>query len=272
MVINGVAYDVALEKACLMKKIATCSQCEKQGIFNTANKLLKLHLMDLWKKRESPFADKIPKYQAEIPQDDLGLPPGGPELRLCSFVDGCLVLARDVRQQFLTCPIRSPDWRKVLQEFDRTFGTPTSGAAPAPAPAAETSGSGPSAAASFDWARLFPGEPSDPAVFQQQFSGKIKGKFAFCPEVQCYIVAAEEPIDEQAPEIFRLYLEATSDYQIEKESQFLTYGAGTWLTESKADNFLETAHENHRGVLCEFKSSADRVVLEEWGGRGMNLT
>lgn len=235
-------------------------------MFNTSNKLLKLHLVDLWKKREHPFADKLPRYQAEAQQDEMLPTPQGPELRLCQVVDNVLVLARDIRQRFLTDPVRSPDWRRVLQEFDRVFSTPAN-----PGDVSAAAGGGQAASgtgeAPFDWKEVFPGEPSDAQQFQNQFSGKIKAKFSFCPELTCYIVQVEETSadEDQGLPVFRLYLEASQDYNLSKTDPFLTYGAGVWLTEQKADSFLETAPQNHRGVLCAFHSPRDLVVLEDWG-------
>lgn len=270
VVVNAILYDGALEKACLKKKISTCSQSEKQPIFTFASKLMKQHLLELWKQSDGPFTDKNPRYKAEIEQDELPKTPEGPTLSLCTMVDGVLVLPRDVRQEWMTDPVRSPEWRQLVQEFDRLFSTPAAAAANAAAASASptpAANAGSTSTTAVDWQRLF-GAPMSSESFQQTFADKIKGKFAWCPELNGYLVQPTEgggDDEDSGLPVYQLFLEATQDYKLDTNDAFLTYGAGAWLTDSKADQFLENAPSNHRGVLCAFHADSDLAILEEQG-------
>lgn len=110
------------------------------------------------------------------------------------------------------------------------------------------------------------------SAFQQEYAGKIKGKFAWCPELTAYLVEpTPQADDDDGMPLYQLFLEASQDYSLATTDAFLTYGAGAWLTDSKADQFLENAPVNHRGVLCEFRSDDVRVVLEEGRSFGLSL-
>ena len=264
VVCNAILYDSALEKACLARQIPTCSQSEKQAVFTAALKLMKQHLLDLWKQQGQPFLEKQPKYKAQIDDDALPSNPDGPSLTICRFVDGLLVLPRDARQEWLTDAVRSPEWRKILQEFDRHFSTAD---APEAAPSANGDGEAGSQPPVLDWQTAFPGEPATSQEFHERFESKIKGKFSWAPELTGYIV---QPVDDgpaddesQGLPIYHLYLEASQDYELKADEGFLTYGAGAWLTEAKAEQFLENAPSNHRAVQCEFTSDSAPVFLED---------
>ena len=68
--------------------------------------------------------DKIlPRYKRNA--DAELMPPAAekPELCLCQYVDNKLLLPTDVRQHFLSCPIFGLEWRKILSDFDRQWGS-----------------------------------------------------------------------------------------------------------------------------------------------------
>eukprot|EP00438_Fugacium_kawagutii_P036575 Skav211972 [mRNA] locus=scaffold1330:1253:3988:+ [translate_table: standard] len=262
VVVNAILYDGALEKVCLAKKIPICSQSEKQPIFTSATKLMKLHLLDFWKRGEEPFADRQPKYKSQIEEDQLPSHPDGPNLTLCRLVDGVLVLPRDCRQEWMTDAVRAPEWRRLVQEFDRHFSTPVDAAA-AVAQAVPNPEGGetaePAAQPLRDWKALF-GEPLETSAFKTQYANKIKGKFSWCPELTAHLVQpADDPEDGGLP-VLQLFLEASQDYNLScNDEAFLVYGAGSWLTDNKADQWLENAPENHRGVLLKFENDAALV-------------
>lgn len=275
VVVNAILYDTALEKACLDKKIPTCSQSDKQQVFTSATKLMKQHLLQLWKQHDGPFVEKTPKYKPEVGEDEIPRTPEGPAFSSCRLVDGVLVLPRDCRQEWMTDAVRAPEWRKIVQEFDRHFSTPAAAKAPPQARSesqpATAEGSGPASTPALDWQQLF-GPSLGASAFQQEYAGKIKGKFAWCPELTAYLVEpTPQADDDDGMPLYQLFLEASQDYSLATTDAFLTYGAGAWLTDSKADQFLENAPVNHRGVLCEFRSDDVRVVLEEGRSFGLSL-
>eukprot|EP00434_Breviolum_minutum_P019611 symbB.v1.2.017298.t1/scaffold1343.1/size124258/7 len=258
IVVNGSLYDGMLEKACLKLGIPTISQTDKPAAFSTALALSKTHLIELWKAREGPMADRLPRYKGDL--DDVNVPtaPEAPQLSLCTIVDNVLVLPRDVRTEFLTDPIRSAEWRKLLGEFDRTFAAGEQGsgevssAATAPVEAED---------AAFKWSDLFPEECKDAIAFHAKYQNNIKGKCAWCPELQVYIVDTSQENIEEHDKKPMLFIEAKETYEIATNEPFLTYGAGTWLMGSKADQWLKDQEgHKHKACLCAFKS--DQALVD----------
>lgn len=256
IVVNATAYDGCLERACIEMGLPCVSQSDKQANFVTSIKLTKNFLLDMWKNKEGAMAERLPRYKPEADLENMPAEPLEPELRLCTILDGCLCLPRDVRQEFLTDAVRSPEWRKMLQEFDRVFGTH---AEPEAAPV--TDGQAPVA---FDWQKAFPGEITDKDPWHVEFDGKVKGKFQWCPELMAYLVEceADQASEETVHKKFRLYVEALGDYTIAATDPALTYGAGSWLLEGKAEQFITDNPQGHKAVLCEFTSDTVPVLLE----------
>ncbi len=261
VVINGSLYDGMLEKACLKLGVPTISQTDRPAAFNTALALGKSHLIQLWKAREGPMADRLPRYKGELNEESVPTTPEAPQLSLCTIVDNVLVLPRDVRTEFLTDPIRAGEWRQLLGEFDRTFaasgqgsGQDSSQAASAP-PEAEDG--------AFKWSDLFPEECKEAAAFHTKYQNNIKGKCAWCPELQVYIVDTSQENTEEHDKKPMLFIEAKETYEIASNEPFLTYGAGTWLMDSKADQWLKDQEgHNHKACLCAFTSDQALVMLE----------
>lgn len=256
--VNGTLYDACVEKACLRLKHATVSQTDRPAPFQTGLNLMKNHLLDMWKGREGVMQERLPRYRPDLPEEEQPINAEAPELKLCTLIDECLVLPRDVRGEFLTDPVRAPEWRRILQEFDRTFG---SNAGPAPAP---TSDQNTESAEAFSWANAFTGEPSQAAEFHSKYDAHVKGKCAWCPELVAYIVD-ETPDNHEGPRNPpKFFVEAKDDYIIPSEP-ILVYGAGAWLMDARATQFLEDNRESgHRAVECRFITDEAAVVLEAW--------
>ena len=254
-------YDGCLEKVCISQNFPCVSQSEKQPHFVTALKHTKNHLLALWKGNQGVMTDKLPRYMAEPAAEILPSMPAEPSLAICSLIDGALCLPRNIRAEFLTDPVRGPEWKKILQEFDRTFGTEV---AAGDAGAGGNSGScdaGPAPTA-VDWATAFSNEPREKEEFHRVFGDKVQGKFSWCPELTAYIIDAGDTQNPEHPKKLRLYVEAMESYTINTEEAFLTYGAGGWLLEQRADTFLSENPNGHKGVICAFRSDSDPVVLE----------
>lgn len=264
MVVNAATFDGCLEKTCVKKGLPCVSQSEKQPHFVTSLKITKSFLLDLWKEHEGAMENALPRYVPEPNPEVLPSDPQEPSLKVCSLVDGCLCLPRNIRAEFLTDAIRGPEWRRMLQEFDRCFGT----AATPEEPKAVSEGDDGSAQekTSFDWPGAFD-EPQGAEEWHAKYDSLIFGKFTWCPELTAYIVKEgvdSSVADPDAPKKFKLFIEANEAYTLGATDPFLTYGAGAWLLDNKAEAFLsDNAEHGHKGVVCKFSSDLDPVVLEE---------
>ena len=210
---------------------------------------------------------KLPRYNPEPPAHELPSAPEEPSLKLCTLVDGCLVLPRDVRMEFLGDPIRSPEWRKVVQDFDRCFANAAPAGSDTAAASAEGAASG--VAPGFDWATHFADEPKAKNAWHEKYDAKVKGKCQWCPQLAAYLVDPGTPEGEQVK--YMLFIEAAEDYTIPVEDGFLLYGAGTWLLDSKADAYIEENPNGYKGVLCQFTSDTVPVTFEDRLGKNLSL-
>ena len=62
------------------------------------------------------------RYKKDVPADDMPKSPAAPELKLCQFSNGPLVIPTDIRKHFLNCPIYGPEWREIIVKFDKDWG------------------------------------------------------------------------------------------------------------------------------------------------------
>ena len=160
-----------------------------------------------------------------------------------------------MRSEWLADPVRAPQWRKMLLEFDRTFGTRPD-AAPVIQSGAEAETTG--RPVDLDWDQIFPGEPREAPAWHGAYDAKIKGKFQWCPELTGYLVG-------DADDVTKFFLEASENYELtgtESNEPLLTYGAGTWLQDAKVESYLDENPEG-KGLLCTFNSDCCSVMLEE---------
>ncbi|CAJ1348206.1 unnamed protein product [Effrenium voratum] len=241
LVVHGSLYDGCVEKVCLDMGLSSFSHTDDAKAFGTGTMLLKTHLMSLWKSRVAPMDRYLPRYKAEPESDALPSAPEQPKLKVCVFLDNCLSLPRDIRGLFLADPIRGPEWRKILQEFDRIFG---SGVAP-PGPADQAAGPGPASSAA-------PQAPFAGETFSEE---NVTTKFTFSPQLMMYVVNGE-----------KLFIEATEEVSLAANTMLLAYGAGSWLQDQRARSFLEE-NGGAKGVECAFKSDQVKVVLEDGLGQ-----
>lgn len=267
IIANCTQYDAFLERVCLKFGVPIVSQTDRQIVFQTATKLTKAKLLETWKANEAPLNKGVVKYKQEPEADTLPQDPESPNLKLCSLDDGVLILFWDVRSQFLTDPVRAGEWRRVLQEFDRCFGSVATenveaSAIANPDPEANSQNA--------DVVLELPTEAS--SEWHARCDSKIKAKFNWCPEITAYLVEKTGSGDENALEDYELHIEATTEYTIGNDEAFLTYGAGSWLQDAKVDQFVDSAPPNHRGVICSFTSDSDLVVLEAGKSRGFDFS
>eukprot|EP00435_Cladocopium_sp_Y103_P008064 s2865_g2.t1 len=256
VVVNGSLYDGCLEKACLKLGCATVSHTDRQIAFQTALGLTKNHLLELWRCKEGVMGDRLPKYKPQLDEDTVPTGPEAPTLKICTMDDETLNLPRAVRSEWLADPVRSPEWKKLLVEFDRTFASPTASdgsSEPVPVDTEPVVNAQP-----FDWAALFPDEPRDAAAFHAKYrnSGVFQSA-AWCPEVCLYVVDTSTETEAHKP---KLFVEGKNDYLLPSTEPILTYGAGQWLMDSKAETWLNDQDvDTHKGVMCEFGSDLVKV-------------
>lgn len=147
VILHGTFYDACVERACLDMGLTSVSHTADSKVFNAANKLIKQELLAQWKENRGAMQDVLPRFQenpnaAQIPQ-----PPAVPVFKLCVYADGALALPRDVRGTYLSDPVRAPEWRQLLQEFDRSYANGTSAQTGSTETGSET------VDAAFDWSQ-----------------------------------------------------------------------------------------------------------------------
>lgn len=150
---------------------------------------------------------------------------------------------------FLADPVRAPEWKDILRDFDRCYGV--AGSAPPQTAATETP------IPEVDWTSIFPDVP--------QFSeSKVKAKYAFAgvQGVTCYVVEPADYDGETGGALkYELWVAATCEATIPGTIPLLTYGAGSWLLDGKAETALRETPE--KVIAWKFNSCTAQVVLED---------
>ncbi|CAK9003618.1 unnamed protein product [Durusdinium trenchii] len=132
-----VAYELMgeLQETCFLGCSSEAVQASPV-VFNYAMTQIKDKLLEDWKAGRSLFAKVQPKYNP-TPEETVGTAKI-PTLKICNMVNGHLSIPQEMRQKWLNDPIRNPDWRVRLHNFDSVF-QPVSDANAAPRTAPTTS-------------------------------------------------------------------------------------------------------------------------------------
>lgn len=169
-----------------------------------------------------------------------------PELHICKVENHCLTIPSDIRARYIACPIRAPEWRILLQRFDKSWGVggreppvsrpSTQEPSPAQPPSAVADAGAPEGGDGDEglgdeipppsWDLIFMDEPKTSDAFQQKY-GAGAHKFAIDNNVAGIVV--------EGPKLFML---ASAEAEYETDVPILCFGAGVWLLDQKAERFL----------------------------------
>ena len=198
----------------------------------------------------------LPRYKKEAPQEELPTALTKPELSLCQMVDGKMILPKDIRQQFLACPVWGQEWREILTKFDRDWGCEVGDPVTPPPNQRMAALNTPSPMNPPVRQALPPTMPGEPTTIE-----KMKEKYGD--------VVAELPLGTTGvtlalvtgPALFMVAKEACTVSPM--DGPIISHGAGSWLTGEKADKY----ESNHPGsaIPCVFVDDLAKVVLEDWG-------
>ena len=192
----------------------------------------------------------LPRYKA-TPSDETPVAVSEPTFHVCSLENSKLTVPASVRSQWITDPIRAPEWRKLLTDFDRQWAEPQAAAQgtravqPAAATAAATSAATETGElpptetkAQFDWGSIFPDAASTKTDLDQKFGAALHS-FTVSAGLQGAIFEGPQ-----------LYLIATQDSEVNTTEPVFTYGAGSWLLDNKASTYLQARDIAHEHILC----------------------
>lgn len=183
----------------------------------------------------------LPRYKKELPTEEIPVANSRPNLTICQIMDSRLILPRDIRQQFLCCPIWGGEWRTILQQFDRDWGCQSEDSAPAVPVVIDEGGSSP----------FMPNEPNTLEKLKEKYGDPL-AEFPV-PENPAVMLLMTGPA---------LFLMAKESIVIKPSNgPVILHGAGTWLTNEKATKF-ESEHPG-KAVPCRFESDTNNVVLED---------
>lgn len=190
--------------------------------------------------------------------------PQKPELRICQLSDGRLIIPRDIRQAFLTCPVWGPEWRDLLKAFDADWGVAVPSGPSTPSPSGPVSQSNEKKEEVKDedgfWAKHFADSFKTLEALKAKFGSDLTEmagpeqavSFALVPGPALYIVGKEA-----------VQLKESAG------SPLVCHGAGTWLLGAKAEKYR--ADNPGRGIPCAWSSDEVLVVVEERGCCSLSL-
>ncbi|CAJ1408389.1 unnamed protein product [Effrenium voratum] len=228
-------YDGNLERVvCEMMSenqetfFACRSETSIPAVFKFSRTVVKDKLVQDWKFSRGIMSTVRPKYVEDPDPASLDAGPRAPPMKMCIFdaKSGQLTLPRDVREKWLGDPMRNPDWRVRLQNFDAVFNP----AQPSVTPAAE----------GVNLAQEVKKEDPQPAAASGQDSGmqtmsqeKFKEKF---PTTQASVTL---PVGSVTAHLVdgKVYIVSTTKIFIEGVSganpkALFLYAGGSWISDS----------------------------------------
>lgn len=207
-----------------------------------------------------------PRYKALPPAEDMPKPMERPTLKVCQIVNSKLVLPKDVRAMFLSCPVFGPDWRQLLTDFDKQWGnvsqpnepTPAQGGAglkqeqakvEAGAVAAVKKEAVSLAPPGFNWDSVFVG---DKTTYEDVKKHHGSEQCVELPTTIAGLVLVITP----GPCLYAVGKDACV---IETTAPIISHGAGAWLLGDKANKFI--TNSPGKGFLCHWTNDEVPVVL-----------
>lgn len=193
----------------------------------------------------------LPRYKREVPPEELPAAATSPELGICQMIDNRLVLPRDVRQQFLSCPIFGAEWRTLLQQFDRDWGVGNDELSTPPPRNRQNPDSTPLNPSPPATSAFMAGEPENKDKVVEKY-GEVVAELPL-PDTACSLLVMPGPV---------LFVAAKEACTLRPhDGPLILHGAGSWLTGEKADKY---EHDNpKKGVPCLFANDLAKVVLLE---------
>ena len=200
-----------------------------------------------------------PRYKAQPPAEDMPKEATKPQLKCCQIVDQKLVLPSDIRSQFISCPVFGPEWRSLLETFDKQWAAPLGESRQGPSPVkkeAQVKAEGGEAKVetkeeSLDWSKHFPGDALTYDDLKKKHGAEqlteLPGHLG-----ALLLVLAPGP---------SLYLVGKDAVALDCTSPLITHGPGTWLLGDKASKFM--TNNPGKEFLCQWKDDQVPVCVED---------
>lgn len=244
--VHTTAYCGSLERACLKEgiPILSISSSPVHHAFTSttvANKLIEDRVVSKvlvasqdWKTQTGLVGKCTPKYKPDF-VDETPMTIEKPDLFLCEVQDGRLCIPGDLRSRWVACPIRAPEWRQILTQFDKQWAVDVSEqpkkeekATPAPSQPATSPGTDGEEVKGFDWQEVFPEEPKSKEALESKYGA---GAHRFnVTDNNLVMVLVEGP---------KLFILALAESELDGREPILCYGAGTWLLDNKAESLVQ---------------------------------
>ncbi|CAK8992808.1 Uncharacterized protein SCF082_LOCUS3226, partial [Durusdinium trenchii] len=94
---------------------------------------IKDKLIEDWKSGSGCIGSWTPRFNPE-PDQSTNLQPQVPTMKVCKMENDVPVIPKEVRERWLNDPVRNPDWRVRLKNFDAVFAAPSDPGTSAPRP------------------------------------------------------------------------------------------------------------------------------------------
>ncbi|CAK9062831.1 Uncharacterized protein SCF082_LOCUS32651 [Durusdinium trenchii] len=247
VVVHPTTYDGCLELAALQLGHVASGTSWDETCYKTSKEVVKTHLLQ------------------EVRMEDLPRQVEPPTLHICQLADSRLILPRDIRQLFLQDVMHSPEWREILQKFDRDWGsaevqTPSSGPTVKPEVKSEVKSEEEIKSEPCDLSGQFQGSPKT--------LEKVKEKYGADNVVEMTAFSNTSLLLVPGPHLFIMAKESVDLKGL--GAPIIAHGAGVWLVGEKAKRF--EASNAGKGIPCKFTSDQAACVLEDDSGDGKVAT
>ena len=230
-VVHTTAYDGTLERACLKLEIPVMSVTDVMICYNYTLQSIMNFLLEEWKRGAGEIGKRLPKFQPEPGPAEQVPEVEQPTFSACTVVDGHLQIPQEIKNQWITDPIRATEWRKTLQDFDRKWGPHASETPQTPVPSTPATTSAPVEdqpdPSTTSWDDIYAGEPKSKQDLEAKYG---PGAHSFSVNNNVTGIIVEGP---------KLFLVGTAHAELDDQEGILFFGAGTWLLDTKATAFAE---------------------------------
>ena len=229
-------------------------QQETQSILAFTKKLVVSELVDGWKKKEGPLGGLSPVFEPS--PADLPAAAEAPNLKVCRLSeDNMLVLPLEVRERFLTDPIRGSRWREVLKAFDKAWSI----AAPPPLkPSTIKCEEDKDADPELSWNTIFTEEVRKRQELENKYQDVVATIDPDEPDPKFYVTIVKDG------DVHKIFVVAKKAVEIPSTDYFFGHGAGSWINGGvKAMEAMEKGCTS----CCKFEHATDLVVRDTASGK-----
>lgn len=198
---------------------------------------------------------------AEVIKAKLGMPQV-PALSICEVKGDSCTLPSDIRKKWLNDPVRSPEWRTLLREFDALFGEPVLVATHQPQKEHASAVSSEANVVKDDWV----GEPTTADDLSKKYP-KVLKTFPASTDAASFVIVDAKTSGEGEGEAaqttdydFKLFIVGREAVTLSDKEVLLSYGTAQFVRPNRVNKVLESGRACPHCLQCLARKTLGDVL------------